>query len=119
MEYESTTPVSNWLLQTAVDKLNKYGMGTFKLYAEENDLSYCDRNRCIAKCKMAYGKEDLKELKCPDRLKEDRWKFYTETLRMHPNNASELLHRIEQSHMDQFIPNFDFPKNTKGIGEQV
>ena len=60
MQYENFS-LAPFYLNKGVNKLLKYGMDVFELYADEVNMSFCDRNRVIAKCRAAYGRTDLKE----------------------------------------------------------
>ena len=75
MRYEDITK-DLYLLQRGVEKIVKYGMATFTQYANEMGLSYCDRNRIIAKARMAYGLTGLKEIPCPPELMQERLDYY-------------------------------------------
>lgn len=107
MEYESNNTISNYQLEKAVAKLNEFGQDVFDMYANEQDLSFCDRNRCIAKCRIAYNRDDMQEMACPDNLKHERWEHYTKTLRYSTKKAMKLLYAIDQSYDNQFIPKLD------------
>ena len=103
MKYESET--NRYILDKAVDKLNHFGMDIFEMFCNENDIAFCDRNRCIAKCKVAYGKTNVMEMSLPDSMKQERWEWYTIKLRYHPKKAKDLLDRIDESYKNQFTPN--------------
>ena len=75
MRYEDITK-DLYLLQKGVEKIVKYGMATFTQYANEMGLSYCDRNRVIAKTRLAYGLTGLKEIPCPPELLQERLDYY-------------------------------------------
>ena len=119
MIYESTEKVGNFILQKAVDKLQHYGMDVLKMYADEVGLSFCDRNRCIAKCKMAYGRQDLSEMACPDELIQVRWAYYTKTMRYTPKKAKKILKIIDDSYNKQFIPRVDADQIAGGMLKSV
>jgi hypothetical protein len=76
MKYESFD-TQIYVLGKAAGKLAQYGMDVFEMYANEQDMSFCDRNRAIVKCKMAYNKPDLREIPCPNNLQRERLEFYT------------------------------------------
>ena len=122
MKYENFK-VKAYELQAGVNKLLKYGMPTFELYADEIDMSYCDRNRVIGKCIRAYGKTELKELECPKNLIGERWEYYTrdredrhkKTMRYTPEKAKQLLKIIDNSYKSPFIPG-DITRLAGGIG---
>lgn len=98
MHYESLKPIEAKVFRDAVDILNEYGWDIFDKHCNENDMSYCDMNRCIAKCKVLYNRPDLHERPIPDNLKQARWEHYTKVCRYDKNHAIELLKRIDQSH---------------------
>jgi hypothetical protein len=114
MNYENLR-VEVYKLQIGVDKLLKYGMDTFEIYADEINMSFCDRNRVISKCIIAYGKKELNELPCPKNLIGERWEYYTKTMRHTPEKARELLKRIDISYNAPFIPS-DVSRLVGGIG---
>ena len=116
MEYESEKAPSNYVLSKAVDKLDKYGQDVFDMYCDENDISFCDRNRCIAKCKMINNRDDLQEMACPDQLRGARWDHYTKVLGYHPKKARELLYAIDSSYGDQFTPRLNAGALVSNIG---
>lgn len=95
MKYESDGKVPNYILLKAVDKLNLYGTNIFEMYCNENNISFCDRNRCIAKCRILYQRADLKEMLCPDNLIQDRWEFYTKQLGYSTEKAKKMLAQID------------------------
>jgi len=101
--------VKAYELQKGVKKLIKYGMDTFDLYADEINMSYCDRNRVIGKCKISYGK-DLKEMPCPKELIGERWNFYTKTMGYSNEKAREIINRVGAS------TDYDITKLTQAIG---
>jgi len=113
MKYESET--NRYILDKAVDKLNHFGMDIFEMFCNENNIAFCDRNRCIAKCKIAYGKENITELSLPDNLKQERWEWYTIKLRYHPKKAKELLEKIDRSYEKQFIPKVNVKTLAQGM----
>ena len=119
MKYEDETPKPNFVLQKAVEKLNTYGMDILKMYADEVGLSFCDRNRCISKCKIVYGRTDLVEMACPDELKRDRWEHYTKIMRFSTRKAKRLLDLIDKSYENQFIPRVDSDKLASGMLQGV
>ena len=104
-----------YLLNRGVEKLLKYGMPTFELYADEVGLSYCDRNRVIAKCKILKPNGDFRELECPKNMHGKRWNYYTKAMRYSEDATRDLTRRIDQSFKSQFRP-----RNpnvlTRGIG---
>ena len=106
-----------YLLNRGVEKLLKYGMPTFELYADEVRLSYCDRNRVIAKCKILKPDSGFKEIECPKNLRGERWNYYTKAMRYSDEAARDIISRIGKSFESQFVP---IEKNlgnlTKGIG---
>jgi hypothetical protein len=103
MKYENGQ-IPNFVLNKAVNKLNTYGYEVFEMFANEVDMSFCDRNRCIAKCKISYGRSDLREMACPDELKRDRWDYYLKVLKYPTKKAKKLLDLIDKSYGDQFVP---------------
>jgi hypothetical protein len=107
MNYESENKLPNYVLTKAVSKLNTYGMDVFEMFCDEANIDFCDRNRCIAKCKMAYGREDLQEMACPDNLIQERWLFYTKKLSYNPKKAKAMLDLIDESYGKQFVPKLD------------
>ena len=114
MRYISNKPVSNYILSKGVDKLHIYGIKVFMDYAQEQRLSYCDINHCIEKCKMVYGDKELKALPLPPELKDERWQYYTKTLRYHPDKARKLLYEIDKSYEgEQFLPELTTKKPIK------
>ena len=119
MKYEDETPKPNFVLQKAVEKLNTYGMDILKMYADEVGLSFCDRNRCISKCKIVYGRTDLAEMACPDELTQDRWAYYTREMRYSPEKARRILKLIDDSYNNQFIPRVDAKKMAKDILKEI
>ena len=119
MKYESVEKHSNFILQRAVDKLQHYGMDVFEMFANEVDMSFCDRNRCISKCKISFGRSDLLEMACPDELKRERWDHYTRTMKYSTNKARKLLDLIDKSYENQFIPRVDPGKLAGGMLQGV
>lgn len=107
MHYESRGPFNHKILQKAVDILNEFGMTIFENHCDKNEVSYCDRNRCIAKCKILYKRDDLMEIPIPDNLKMYRWNFYTQYCQYSTRRAGKLLKAVDASHENQFTPNFD------------
>ena len=93
MRYENFS-VEAYKLEVGVNKLLKYGMDTFEIYADEVGMSFCDRNRVIGKCNLAYGKK-LKEMPCPKQLIGERWNFYTKRLGYTNEKAREIIARID------------------------
>jgi hypothetical protein len=96
MKYENFEVGVN-KLQKGVDKLLTYGMDTLELYSNEVDISFCDRNRIISKCIVAYGKKELNELPCPKNLIGERWKFFTKTMGYTDKKAREVIGRADLS----------------------
>ena len=118
MKYENfNTHV--FILQRAVDKLNTYGMDIFEMFCNENDISYCDRNRCIAKCKIAFGRTDLKEMSCPDDMKNERLRWYKNEYRYSEKKAMELLKKIDSSYENQFVPRVDAERIASKIAKEI
>lgn len=109
MKYENLD-VKTYQMAKGVEKLNRYGFDVFEMYAKENDFSFCDRNRVIAKCKMVHGRTDLKEMSCPDKLKGARWDYYTKTLKYSQDEARIIIGRIDDSYQKQFLPKVDINK---------
>lgn len=107
MKYESMTPANNRALTKAVDTLNNYGMQIFENHCDHHQISYCDRNRCIAKCKFLYNRDDLMEIPIPDNLKQERWNHYTRICMYPTKKARQLIAAVDESHKNQFIPKFD------------
>ncbi|OEU68425.1 MAG: hypothetical protein BBJ57_02350 [Desulfobacterales bacterium PC51MH44] len=111
MKYENFK-ITTIELHRGVQKLVKYGMDTFEMYADEIDMSYCDRNRVIAKCIKAYGKTELKEIPCLKNVIGERWEYYTydkaeprkKTMHYKTEKARELLKRIDASYNSPFVP---------------
>lgn len=116
MKYENLD-TQVYLLQKAVDKLNTYGMDVFEMFCNENDISYCDRNRCIAKCKFSYNRTDLKEIGCPGDLKQERLMHYKRKYKYGDKQAIELLKKVDTSYENQFIPRVDSNKVQKMFGD--
>jgi len=115
MNYESfDTPV--FILGKAASKLNQYGMDVFEMYANENNISFCDRNRAIVKCKIAYNRPGLKELPCPDNLMQERLRFYTRRMGYDNKTARGLLAKIDKAYENQFTPNINIKRMASGIG---
>lgn len=102
-------------MSKAVDILNGYGFKTFDNFCATHDFSFCDINRCIAKCKVLYNRGDLNERPLPDRMKQERWHFYINVFKYEPRKARELLKAIDLSYQNQFTPRFDPEKITGGI----
>ena len=116
MNYESDQPVAAYFLNKALLKLENYGMDVFEMYANEIDLSFCDRNRVIAKLRF-LGRNDLKEIQCPDKLKQARWLWYTKKLRYSDKHASRLISIIDNSYIAQFVPKtLEAQQLARGIG---
>jgi hypothetical protein len=109
MKYENFD-VKVYELQSGVRKLLKYGIPTFEIYADEIDMSFCDRNRVIGKCKISYGKE-LKEMPCPKQLTGERWNFYTKTMGYTNDKAREIINRVSNEPSGH-----DITKLAKGVG---
>ena len=103
MKYEDITKPA-FLLNKGVDKLLKYGPDTFDLYADEVGLSYCDRNRVIAKAKFISPNKGFKEMACPDELVGERWNFYKYRMRYPEDKIRELIKTIDDFYKNQFIP---------------
>ena len=118
MKYENFK-VHVFILQRAVDKLNTYGMDIFEMFCNENDISFCDRNRCIAKCKIAYGRDDLKEMPCPDNMKQERLRWYTKEYGFSEKKAMELFKKIDASYEKQFIPRANAETLAQGIMRSI
>ena len=110
MKYENLE-VEAYKLNIGVKKLLKYGMDTFELFADECDMSFCDRNRVIGKCNFAYGKK-LKEMPCPKELLGERWIFYTKGSTN--EKAREMIARIDTSNKP--TGSYDVNKLIEGIG---
>jgi len=102
MKYEDLS-FPGWLLTKGLEKLIKYGMDTFILFADEVDMAFCDRNRIIAKAKLITQKP-YNEIACPKNLISARWEWYTKNLGFKEDKARELLKRIDKSYENQFIP---------------
>lgn len=114
MRYDDVqTPT--YLLSRGVEKLLKYGMATFTQYSDEANISFCDRNRIIAKCRTV-GKEGLKELPCPPELKQERWEHYTKRLKYSDDKARELLRQIDEFYKSEFNGKYDVNRLVAGIG---
>ena len=90
MRYETMNRANNHLMSKAVENLNDYGYEIFDNFCSNNDFSFCDINRCIAKCKMAHNRDDLQEYELPDNLKQQRWHHYTHICRYDQNKARQL-----------------------------
>jgi len=118
MKYENLS-ITVFVLQKAVEKLNLYGMDIFEMFCNENDISYCDRNRCIAKAKFAYGKTNLKEMPCPDNMKQERLRWYKTEYGYSEKKALELLKKIDASYEDQFIPRIDANKIASNMLKEI
>jgi hypothetical protein len=110
MKYENFE-VGVYDLQRGVDKLLTYGMDTLELFSDENDISFCDRNRIISKCIVAHGKKELSELPCPKNLIGERWKFFTKTMGYTNEKAREIIARTDLS-----FNSADISKLVGGIG---
>jgi len=106
MQYETMGRVNSNHMTKAVDILNQFGKQIFDKFCYDHDFSFCDINRCIAKCKFLYRRDDLQEYKLPPRLTQDRWHHYTVICRYHPNKARQLLRAIDKSYDNQFVPKF-------------
>lgn len=115
MQYETMSRANNHKLSKAVEILNQFGHAIFDKYCHENDFSYCDTNRCIAKCKFLYNRDDLHEYKIPDRLKQARWRHYVHICQYDTQKARELLRAIDESYENQFIPKLDKENIIDGI----
>jgi len=108
MKYEDRS-FPGWLLMKGLDKLIKYGMDTFTLFADEVGIPFTDRNRIIAKAKLITQKP-YKEMACPKNLIGERWEYYTKELGYSDLVAREYLRRVDESCENQFIPD---PKGIK------
>lgn len=106
---------NNHYLSKAVDVLNQFGTQIFDKFCSDHDFSFCDTNRCIAKCKFLYNRDDLNEYPLPNRLKQARWHHYTVICRYHPDKARRLLKAIDESYENQFTPKFDSGEITRGV----
>ena len=115
MQYETMDRANNHYLSKAVETLNNFGTKIFDKFCHDHDVSFCDINRCIAKCKFLYKRDDLNEYQLPDRLKQARWHHYTVICRYEPNKAREMLRAIDESYENQFIPKFESEKFTAGV----
>jgi hypothetical protein len=101
-------------LYAGVEKLLKYGMSTFKSYADEINMSFCDRNRVISKCIVAHGKKELNEMVCPKNLIGERWNFFTKTMGYSNEKAREVSARLDSSFKSR--GKYDITKLAQGIG---
>jgi hypothetical protein len=101
MKYESEKMPPAYILDKAVRKLNQYGMDVFEMFCDEANLSYCDRNRVISKCRLAYGRDDIFEMPIPENLKNERWRFYTRKLGYSKDKALKILKLIDDSYNNQ------------------
>jgi hypothetical protein len=110
MKYEDLN-VDIYLLQVGFRKLLKYGMSTFITFCDEQGIAFSDRNRVIAKAKIAGGKSGLKELPCPSELKEDRWLYYNKIYTR--DKAARILKEIDKVAGDMA---FDVKRLARGIG---
>lgn len=115
MKYETEIPIPTYILNKGVHKLLQYGMDVFEMFADEAGLSFCDRNRVISKCRLAYGRLDLREVPCPDSLKSDRWNFYTRHLNYSQDKARELIKRTDKSYQTPFVPRMNIDKVATGM----
>ena len=97
MNYESPGETSNRTMMKAVEILNRNGMDFFEMFANRKGISYCDRNRCITKCRVLYQREDLKEMPCPGDLLQARWEFYTKNMGYPVAKAKSMLAKIDAS----------------------
>ena len=97
MNYESDGRVPNSILIRAADKLHLYGQDIFDMFCNEHDISFADRNRAIAKCKVLYQRSDLREMPCPDNLIGQRWQFYTRQLKYSTEKATKMLALIDKA----------------------
>ena len=97
MKYENFKVLA-FELQNGLHKLLKYGIDTFELYADEIDMSYCDRNRVISKARMAYGKIDLKEIPCPPEMRQSRWDCYSNMFKYDRNKGLDLIKGIDSAY---------------------
>ena len=100
MKYNSDEFVPNYVLDRAVSKLLYYGYDGFDHFCDEADISFVDRNRCIAKARIAHGRDDLKERPYPDNLKDERFRTYKSWYGT--KKAMEILKAIDAT--DQFNP---------------
>jgi len=96
MKYEDISK-DLFLLQKGTEKLLKYGMSTFLQYADEMDLSYCDRNRIIAKARLAYGQSGLREIPCPPELLQDRMDYYSSIYGQ--KKAMKILDEVDKTYL--------------------
>ena len=95
MMYENlSTPV--FTLERGVQKIVKYGMKTFKKYALEAGLSYCDMNRCIAKARLAYDMPGLREMPCPPELRSLRFEHYKRNLGYSEEQTLKITNELDQ-----------------------
>jgi len=117
MQYETMNQIRNYDLQKAVNILNEYGQDIFDGFCHEKDFSYCDINRCIAKCKILFNRDDLAERPIPDNLKQARWHHYTKIARYPDKKAAKLLRAIDESYKNQFDAKFDLKFFANRIGK--
>jgi hypothetical protein len=103
MRYEDLSPGA-FLLHKGVGKLLDYGTNVFEMFADEVGLSFTDRNRIIAKCKLADAGKGFKETPCPKKLIGERWNYYTKYLCYSESKTRELLKFTDKSYENQFIP---------------
>ena len=93
MKYEdSGYPL--YYLKQALSKLDRYGMETFQLYCDEVNMSFCDRNRVIAKCNLVNGTKH-RETSRPDDLKNERFRIYTKVFKYPEDWTLNHLKRLD------------------------
>jgi len=101
MQYESMSKPNNYIMQKAVIILRDYGNQIFDGFCAEHDFSFCDINRCIAKCKISYDRGDLQEYQLPGNLKQARWNHYTAVCGYSQQKARQLLKMIDEAYKNQ------------------
>jgi len=117
MKFENEN-VNTSQLNKATFKLLKYGEEVFDLYCDEINMSYCDRNRVIAKAKLQAPNRGFKERPLPRNLKGERWEYYTKVMGYTEARARQLLKEIDAAltREDQFIAD---PKIAERIAKDV
>lgn len=116
MEYENFK-IQVWQLEKAVNKLLKYGMQTFEMYADEIGISFFDRNLVIGKCRIAYGRTDLKEMECPPEMRQKRLDCYTRVYRYPEKKARQMIKEIDLLYSGSQSQSIgDIKSLTRGIG---
>ena len=91
------------ILHKGVQKLLQYGMSTFEIFADESHISFCDRNRIIAKCRLVAPDKQLRELPCPRDLVGSRWNCYNK-MGYSEAESRDMIKRSDDYFKDQFIP---------------